>query len=137
MFGQDRFPVDRWGQIYVVPPENPIRQVTGFAWGSNFQNLTVLPQPNTQTWIEREKAIVFSPYPIASTSLSTLQFGGSRPGMDYCYAQYTYISGYCSTTLSQAASAGATQVYLTDPTGLQPAVTGGLLGTIPGSVARI
>lgn len=138
MFDQDRYPVNRYGQAYIVPVNSPVRQLTGLAWGSDFQDLTVVPLPSPSVWVEKAKTIIVAPYPVAfGTGLSNFQFGGRRAGQDYIYAQYSYISGYCNTTLSEAATAGATELYLTDPTGLQPAVSGGLLGTIPGSVARI
>lgn len=94
--------------------------------------------PSPSVWVEKAKTIIVAPYPSGfNSALSNFQFGGRRAGQDYIYAQYSYVSGYCNTTLSEAAAKGATEVYLTDPTGLQPAVPGGLVGTIPGSVARI
>jgi hypothetical protein len=134
---QDRYPVDREGQIYLTPPHNPIRQLNALAYGSSFQTLSLVSNLQSQIWIEDSKSIIVSQVPNGGAYLGQLQFGGTRPGMDWCYAQYSYVAGFCVTTLSAPAAAGATQITVQDPTGLQAAVTGGLLGTIPGSIARI
>jgi hypothetical protein len=134
---QDRFPVDRWGNIYIVPPNTPVRQVNAIAYGGNFQDLSLLSNLSAQTWIEQQKTIVVSQVPNGGAYLGSLQFGGTRPGADEVYVQYSYVAGYCSTFLTAAASSGTSTLTVADPTGLQPPVTGGLIGTIPGSVARI
>jgi hypothetical protein len=134
---QDRYPVDRWGNMYIVPPHNPVRQLNALAYGSDFQNLSLLSNLTAQTWIEAQKTLVISQVPQGGAYLGSLQFGGTRPGVDEVYAQYSYVAGYCTTVLTQPANAAATEIYVADPTGLQPPVTGGLIGTIPGSVARI
>lgn len=137
VFDQDRFPVDRWGNIYIVPANNPVRQLNALAYGGDFQNLSLISNLAAQTWIEKGETIIVSQVPNGSAYLGSLQFGGTRPGLDSVYVQYSYVAGYCSTTLSQPAAAGATSITVADPTGLQAAVTGGLMGTIPGSIARI
>jgi hypothetical protein len=134
---QDRYPVDRWGNIFIVPPHNPIRQVNAVAIGSDFQNMSLITLGATNPWIEDGKTIILSQATGGGASLSSLQFGGTRPGMDSAYVQYSYVAGYCCTTLTAPANSGTSSLTVADPTGLQPAVTGGLLGTIPGSVARI
>jgi len=133
---QDRYPVDRWGMMHIVPPHNPIRQVNALAYGGDFQNLSLLNNLAAQTWIEAQKTLVVSQVPQGGAYLGSLQFGGTRPGVDEVYAQYSYVAGYSITTLTAPAAAGATSITVADPTGLQPPVTGGLVGTIPGSVAR-
>lgn len=134
---QDRVPVDRWGNIYIVPPHSPVRQVNAVAYGSNFQNLSLISNLQAQLWVEDQKTIIVSQVPNGGAYLGSLQFGGTRPGADSVYVQYSYVAGYCSTTLTAAANSGTSSLTVADPTGLQPPVTGGLLGTIPGSVARI
>lgn len=134
---QDRCPVDKWGNIYIVPPHNPVRQVNAIAYGSSFQNLSLISNLQAQLWIEDQKTIIVSQVPNGGAYLGSLQFGGTRPGADSVYVQYSYVAGFCTTTMTAAANAAASQVTVADPTGLQPPVTGGLLGTIPGSVARI
>jgi hypothetical protein len=134
---QDRFPVDRWGNIYIVPPHTPARQVNAVAYGGNFQDLSLISNLSAQTWIEQQKTIVVSQVPQGGAYLGSLQFGGTRPGADEVYVQYSYVAGYCATTLTAAATAGTSTLTVADPTGLQPPVTGGLIGTIPGSVVRI
>jgi hypothetical protein len=134
---QDRFPVDKWGNITIVPPHNPVRQVNAVAYGSDFQNMSVISNLQAQLWIEKQKTIRVSQVPNGGAYLGSLQFGGTRPGADEVYVQYSYVAGYCSTFLTAQAVAGTSTLTVADPTGLQPPVTGGLIGTIPGSVARI
>jgi len=134
---QDRCPVDKWGNIYIVPPHNPIRQVNAVAYGSDFQNLSLVSNLSAQTWIEDQKTIILSQVPNGGAYLGSLQFGGTRPGAEIVYVQYSYVAGFCATTLASAANAAAGSITVADPTGLQPPVTGGLLGTIPGSTMRI
>lgn len=134
----DRYPVDpTWGNIYIVPLNNPVRQVQALAYGSDFQNLSLMTITGTNPWIERQESIIVSQF-TSSANLSSLQFGPPvRAGSDFAYVQFKYVAGYCTTTLTAQAAAGATQITVADPTGLVAAQTGGLMGTIPGSVARI
>lgn len=136
-FFQDRAPVDRWGNISLVPTARPIRAVTGFAWGYDFQDLQVLDSPSSQTWIEKGETITIQINPVGGQALTNIQFGRVMPQVDEVYVQCQYVAGYCNTTLAEAATANSSTLTLADPTGLQPAISGGLLGTIPGSVARI
>jgi hypothetical protein len=137
VFDQDRFPVDRWGNITIVPPHNPVRQVNAVAYGSDFQNMSLISNLEAQLWIEKQKTIKISQVPQGGAYLGSLQFGGTRPGADEVYVQYSYVAGYCSTVLTAAATSGTSELTVADPTGLQPPVTFGLVGTAPGSVARI
>jgi hypothetical protein len=134
----DRYPVDpQSGNLYIVPLNNPVRLVQALAYGSDFQNLSLMTITSTNPWIERQESLIVSQWASAA-NLSSLQFGPpTAPGADFAYVQYKYVAGYCTTTLTVAANAGDSQVTVADPTGLVAAQTGGLLGTIPGSVARI
>lgn len=133
----DRYPVDRYGDIYIVPLNNPVRLVQALAYGSDFQNLSLMTITSTNPWIERQESLIVSQVN-GGANLSSLQFGPpTRPGADEVFVQYKYVAGYCATTLAAPAAKAATQVTLTNTTGLVAAQTGGLLGTIPGSVARL
>jgi hypothetical protein len=135
---QDRVPVDRWGDIYITPPHNPVRHVNALAYGSDFQNLSLISGLQAQLWIDGDgRAFQVSQMPNGGSYLGSLQFGGTRPGADILYVQYSYVAGYCATTLTAAASSGASSLTVADPTGLQAPVTGGLIGTVPGSTVRI
>lgn len=134
----DRYPVDpESGNVYIVPLNNPIRQVQALAYGSNFQSLSLMTITSTNPWIERQESLIVSPY-TGGANLSSLQFGPpTAPNADFAYVQFKYVAGYCTTTLAAPAAEGDTQLTLADTTGLVAAQTGGLLGTIPGSVARL
>jgi hypothetical protein len=134
---QDRVPVDRWGNAYLVPKARPIRSVDGLAWGWSFQDMQAVTDLPSQVWVEKQETVIFQLNGATNAGLANLQFGRVRPVASEIYCMYAYTVGYCNTTLSVAADEGATEIYLADPTGLQPAVSGGLLGTIPGSVMRI
>ena len=129
--------MDRRGNLYLVPNARPVRQVNGLAWGYSFQDMNLLDNPTGQTWVEHQETIVFQLNSSSTPGMASLQFGRFRPHTGEVFVQYSCVAGYCCTTLTQSAVAGAQQLFVQDPTGLQPAVTGGLLGTIPGSVARI
>lgn len=136
-YANDRVPVDRWGNVYLVPNARPIRSVDGLAWGYSFQDMQVISNVASQTWVEKQETIIFQLNGVGTAGISNYQFGRARPTADEVYCAYAYTAGYCNTTVKVAASTGDTQIYLEDPTGLQPAVSGGLLGTIPGSTMRI
>lgn len=134
----DRYAVDPvTGLIYIVPLNNPVRNVQALAYGSDFQNLSLMTITATNPWIERQESLIVSQYN-GGANLSSLQFGPPvQVGADFAYVQFKYVAGYCSTTLASPASTGDTEITVADTTGLVAAQTGGLLGTIPGSVARI
>lgn len=134
----DRYPVDpQSGNVYIVPLNNPVRLVQALAYGSDFQQLNLMTLSSANPWIERQESLIVSLW-TGGANLSSLQFGPpTRPGADFAYVQFKYVAGYCTTTLAAPAAQGATQLTLADTTGLVAAQTGGLLGTIPGSVARI
>lgn len=131
---QCRTRIDRWGRVFLHPSDIPVRQVTGLAYGADFQNLFVLTDL-TQTWVEDGRGIVVGIIPQRG-SFSNLEFGPiSAPGGEI-YVQYQYVAGYACTTLSANVSAGANSLTVNDGTGFVPPSTG-LLGTLGGSVARI
>src|SRR5262249_39263121 len=136
VFEQTRARVNRDGTVYLHPSNVPVRQVTGIAYGSDFQNLTALTDL-TQTWVEDARGIVVSMIPLRGSWSGTLEFGSiPRSGSIQIYVQYQYVAGYASTTLSATAHSAATSISVDDPTGLQgPSTT--LFGSLAGSTARI
>ena len=131
---QTRSRVNRDGQVFLHPSDVPVRKVTGFAYGSDFQNMTVLSDL-TQVWVEDGRGIVVSMIPNRGT-FANLEFGNVGPSDSQVFVQYQYVSGYASTTLSAAVSANATSVQVADATGFVGPSTG-LLGTLSGSTVRI
>jgi hypothetical protein len=134
-YEQTRARIDRHGRVFLHPSNVPVRQVTGFAYGTDFQNLSVITDL-TQVWVEDMRGIVVSCIPMRGSWSGSLEFGGTPPAGGEMYVEYTYVAGYCSTTLNATVTSGASSITVNDATGLQPAVSG-LLGTIPGSTARI
>lgn len=135
VYEQARARLDKWGRVFLHPSNTPVRQVTGFAYGANFQMLTQLTDL-TQTWVEDQRGIVVSAVPMRSQWSGTLEFGNLPPPGGEVYVEYSYVAGYCNTTLNASAAQGATSITVNDATGLQPPATG-LLGTLAGSTARI
>lgn len=129
--------VDRWGNIWIHPSNNPVRAITGIAWGTSFQNLTVLSDLS-QTWVEDERGVVVSMVPQGGGSyLGSLQFGlGWSPG-GHVYVAYEYVAGYANTYLTAAASPADMQLTVADPTGFVPPASTVFGTSIGASVARI
>jgi hypothetical protein len=125
---------DRYGRMFLHPSNVPVRQITGLAYGVDFQNLTAITD-FTQTWVEDARGIVVSIMPMRG-SFSSLEFGGVPSGDTEIYVQYQYTAGYAATVLSAASALGANTLSVVDGTGLQsPSL--GILGTLAGSTARI
>lgn len=131
---QTRARINRLGQVFLHPSDVPVRNVTGFAYGADFQNLAVLSSLS-QVWVEDGRGIVVGIIPNRG-SFASLEFGPvSAPGGEI-YVQYQYIAGYACTQLSAAVAVGASSIQVNDATGFTGPATG-LLGTLGGSVARI
>lgn len=136
-YEQMRARVDRYGQIMLHPSNVPVRQVTGVAYGTDFQNMTALTDL-TQVWVEDARGIVVSAIPFRGT-FSTLEFGMVPVAGNEVFVQLQYVAGYASTALSATVAAGSSSLTVQDATGFQgPSVpSSGLAVTIPGSIARI
>jgi hypothetical protein len=134
-YEQTRARVDRQGVIKLHPSNVPVRQLTGLAYGSDFQNLTQITD-FTQTWIEDARGIIVSSIPWRGSWAGSLEFGSAPPWGGEVYVVYSYVAGFASTTLASPANAAATSLTLADPTGLQPPNTT-LIGTFGSSTARI
>lgn len=131
---QCRARINRYGQVFLHPSDVPVRAVTGFAYGADFQNLTVLSSL-TQVWVEDGRGIVVGIIPNRG-SFASIEFGPvTAPGGEM-FVQYQYVAGYAVTSLSATVASGATSISVNDGTGFIAPSTG-LLGTLAGSVARI
>ena len=134
---QLRVRVDRNGLAYIHPANYPVRQVTGLAFGSDFQNLTALTDL-TQVWVEDQQGIVVSMLPLKGSFAGTLQFGTIPQSSTYMFVQVSYVAGYVSTTLSATAAAGSSSISVVNPTGISAPPSSGVLGiTLPGTTLRI
>lgn len=129
-----RAQLDKYGRAYIHPSNVPVRQVTGIAYGPDYQNLQLLTDLS-QVWVEDARGIVVSVFPMRANFAGTLEFGSARPNSEV-YVQYQYVAGYASTVLAADAAEGATEIEVEDATGLQPPSTT-ILGAIGGSTARL
>ena len=132
---QTRARINRYGQVYLHPSDKPVRQVTGLAYGADFQNMTLLSDL-TQTWVEDSRGIVVSILPWRGNWAGSIEFGAiSEPGGEM-FIQYQYVAGYANTVLNGSVASGASSLVVADATGFQAPSTG-LLGAFSGSTARI
>ena len=137
VFEQLRGRIDRLGRIILHPSNVPVRQVTGFAYGTDPTNLNALSTSDlSHVWIEDARGIVVALSPLNATFSGPLQFGPpATPGYEM-YCQIQYVAGYANTTLSANVTAGASSLSVVDGTGfVAPSTT--LVGALGGSVARI
>lgn len=128
--------IDKYGRVFIHPDHNPVRAVTGLAYGSDWQNMTVLTDL-TQTWVEDNRGLVVSLIPMNASFLGTLQFGTVPTFAGQLYVTYSYVAGYANTYLTAAAAQNDAQLTVADATGFLPPVTSVLGTSIGASVARI
>jgi hypothetical protein len=141
-FEQARVPVDRWGNALVHPSDIPLRQVTAFAYSSNFQDMITLSSGDlaSQVWIEDARGFIVATIQNQGAYLGSLQFGGVRASADEAYCQFQYTAGYATTVLAADADAGATSIVVSNPAAIMPPATpvgNGLAISVPGSTLRI
>lgn len=132
---QTRARPDRDGLLYLTPSNFPVRSVLALGYGSNFQEMQLLPSL-TQTWVEDARGIVISLLPYSAQFIGSLQFGPVARPDSQLFIEYQYVAGYANTVLTSAVAAGGTSLNVLDPTGFVGPSTG-IVGTLAGSTARI
>lgn len=135
VYEQMRCRPDRYGTVILHPSNVPVRQVTGLAYGANFQNLTVLTDL-TQVWVEDARGIVISLIPQRGSFFGSLEFGGFPVEGTEIFIEIAYVSGYASTTLTATAATGSNTLSVADATGFQVPFAS-LVANVRGSTARI
>ena len=117
-----RYRCDREGNLQVFPRFSPVLAVTAFSYGTTPANMTSLSDLS-QIWVEDTEFQVPMGSSAMFTSAGPLQFGPSiRPG-GVVRALYSYVAGFSNTTLSSAASAGATSISVANALGILPGLT--------------
>lgn len=112
-----RFRVGRDGLLRVHCRHSPIVAVTGFSYGAQGSALSPVTDLS-RVWVEDSAFVV--PLIGARSWRGPIEFGGVlRPGGE-AYCQWEYVSGWPNTTLAQVAAVGATQITVTDGTGIIP-----------------
>jgi hypothetical protein len=128
--------VDRWGRMWLHPKNNPVRSITGLAYGADFQNLTQLSNLD-QVWVQDQRGLVISMVPMNGAAMGSLQFGSTPAPTVEVYVQYQYVAGYANTFLAAVAEQGDSQLTVDDPTGFTPPSITPWSTPFGGSVARI
>src|SRR5581483_4563891 len=95
-YEQMRCRVDRYGQVILHPSNVPVRQVTGVAYGANFQNLTALTDLS-QVWVEDARGIVIGLIPQRGSFFGSLEFGGVGAQGSELFLEIAYVCGYAAT----------------------------------------
>jgi hypothetical protein len=115
-----RFRVGRDGLLRIHCRYSPIVAVTGFSYGAAGSAVTPVTDLS-RVWVEDAAFVV--PLIGARAWTGPIEFGGIvRPGGE-AYCQWEYVNGWPNTTLAAPAAAGATQISVTDGTGLVPGVS--------------
>lgn len=128
--------VDRRGRIFLHPKNTPIRSVTGFAYGSDPQNLTELTDLST-VWIEDQRGILVADDVLNARWAGSLQFGTLPTTDRSVYVYYEYVAGYGNGQLVTTANSGSGALALDNALGFQGPSTSPLSTSYGASVARI
>lgn len=139
--------VDKYGQIWVHPRENPIRSITALSYGVDLSDMTSITSfgygtntyngsSPTQAWVVDQRGIV-----VALTGLNTrwsgmLQFGPSAAPATEVYVQLEYTTGWGNSQIVTATQ-GQSQITLSNTEGFQIAATSIAGNPYGGSIARI
>ena len=107
--------VDRAGNLTFHADHAPVISVTSIAYGLAPNALTTVS--GTGAWVE-DGANVVVPLGGNTAWSGSLQFG--LPLSGEVFVQSTYTAGFVASNLAAAATAGATTVTVTDPTGILP-----------------
>jgi hypothetical protein len=108
----------RDGTLAIHPSKTPVRQVTALAYGASPSNLADTADLSG-VWIEDGRQILAAAATGGNWAAAGLEFGSARPG-GRTYVRITYTAGYATTVLAADATAGASQVTVTDPAGIFP-----------------
>jgi len=126
---QQRVRLSGDGSLRVHPKYFPIVALTDFRYGWTPTNLTQASDCSI-AWLEEQEFI----YPFSnSTTISSqgpLGFSSPSSSRNETYVRYTYVNGFCNTTLTTAGTAGDTQIIVAQPLG---AVANGMLTIYDGA----
>lgn len=120
----ERINTNRLGQLIHKPWNTPVVSFTSLYSGTTPGSLASVDISNA--WIEDGRDIVVTNGPLSlSTNVGPLQFG-TFSQLTQFFTQWTYVSGYTNTVLTQTANANDTSIHVQDATGV-----------VPGQVLRI
>jgi hypothetical protein len=133
---QGRARVDRRGRMWLHPHNNPVRSITGLAYGTDLEDMTIVSD-FSQAWVEDQRGIIIALTSYTGSWAGSLQFGSVPTSGSECYVQYQYVAGYGNAVLTSNTNSGVIDLPVDNPAGFLPASTT-LFGTAFGaSVARI
>lgn len=107
----------RNGSLSWHPAHNPIKVVTALQYAYDLQGASFVVTDLSGVWIE-ESAQVNLAVPAMNGNLNSIQFGPPGGFTSPIYTTWTYQAGYTNTLLGASAIAGATNVVVSDPTGI-------------------
>jgi hypothetical protein len=115
-----RVAISRDGMLRIHPRQTPIIEVTGVSYGGSPNALTPLTDLSS-LWVESTEflAPLLGLTGWSNSFVGPLGFSAVRPGQTV-FAQWSYVAGWPNTTLVAAATAGATQVTVTNAVGVTP-----------------
>lgn len=106
---------DRDGYLRFHLDDRPYLGLVQVGYGLTPTSLTTLSAP--QVWAENNNLVV--PLSSGGAWTGSLQFGTPVAGRPL-FVQAVYTAGWVAAQLASAATAGATTLTVTDPTGIQP-----------------
>src|SRR5262249_9224408 len=109
-----RLNTDRRGRLFLYPDHSPVRTVLSYSCGSVLGQSTSVANPVCQ--IEDGRQIIVELAGAATSWTGSLQFG-APPSSVELYTSCTYVAGWSNATLKTAASAAATSITVSNPTG--------------------
>lgn len=114
----DQVNVSRDGYAKVHPRYRPIIAVTAVSMGSAPSMLYPLANLSS-IGVELNKfSVPVGPITPLTTSQGPLQFGGVRAPQDQAWIQYTIVNGFPHMFLTEAGDVGATELAVSDTTGI-------------------
>lgn len=110
------------GRLVVKPAHIPVRQVVSFSYGWDPTAMAALALPDASQWIEDGRSVSYLLNGPGALNFvgPTIQFGRAPTPSQETYVSWTYVAGFVNTTLSAPATAGASALTFTDPTGVLP-----------------
>jgi hypothetical protein len=117
---QQRTRIKPDGTIRFHPKYFPVVALTSFSWGMTPNSLTTAPDCSVAWFEEQEIIFPYAGNNLTYSSQGPLSFGFPMSSRQEVFIKYDYVNGYANTLTSASASAGATSIVVSNPTGIVP-----------------